>query len=63
MIEIPAANYISASQTRKRLSSLVRLVMAGESFIITDDLTGEPIAELVPASDKDDFSNTPEDEM
>ena len=42
---------------------MVRLVMAGESFIITDDLTGEPIAELVPASDKDDFSNTPEDEM
>lgn len=62
MNEIPAENYISASQTKKKLSRLVKRIMAGESFIIPDDITGEPLAEFVPASG-DMNSNTYNDEM
>ncbi|MEQ1605970.1 MAG: type II toxin-antitoxin system prevent-host-death family antitoxin [Pyrinomonadaceae bacterium] len=63
MSDILPINYISASEARKRLSSLVRRVISGESFIITDDKTGEPIAELVSVADKDEGSITQETEM
>jgi len=45
--------YISAREAKKQLSSLVKDVIAGDSFVITDDTTGEPIAELVPVIDEE----------
>jgi antitoxin (DNA-binding transcriptional repressor) of toxin-antitoxin stability system len=42
------SHYISATEARKQISSLVKQVIAGSIFVITDDETGDPIAELVP---------------
>ena len=44
-------NCISAREAKKQLSRLVKQVIAGDSFVITDDETGEPIAELIPVID------------
>ncbi len=40
--------FVPASKAKRQVSSLVKGVIAGNSFVITDDDTGEPIAELVP---------------
>lgn len=45
--------YISAREFQLQLSRLVKKVVAGDSFIITDDETGKPIAEIVPVIERD----------
>lgn len=45
--------FIPASKAKRQVSSLVKGVIAGNSFVIIDDETGEPIAELVPVVDEE----------
>lgn len=45
--------FIPAQKAKGQLSSLVKKVIAGNTFVITDDETGEPIAELVPVVEKE----------
>ncbi len=45
--------FIPASKAKRQVSSLVKGVIAGNFFVITDDDTGEPIAELVPVVKKE----------
>jgi antitoxin (DNA-binding transcriptional repressor) of toxin-antitoxin stability system len=48
-----SGRYISASEAKEQISSLVKQVLTGSTFVITDDETGEPIAELVPVIEEE----------
>ena len=47
--------YLSASETEERLWEVLIDVAAGDSVIITDNETGEPIAQLEPCGEPFDL--------
>ncbi len=40
--------YLSAAETEERLFEIIIEVIKGETIIVTDNETGEPIANIVP---------------
>lgn len=40
--------YLSATEIEERLYEIIAEVVKGESVIVTDDETGEPVAKIVP---------------
>lgn len=49
--------YLSAREVEAKLFRLVREVAQGETIIITDNETGEPIARLEPIDESSEVSN------